>query len=121
MKRIIFSQILLLVLLHNFILAKPMLTLISPNGGEELTSGEAFMIKWNYDDSANSYRNVILVLYKNGIKFSTISESTSNTGSFTWIIPIDTPSGNKYRIRIRSREELSLNDFSDKDFSILKK
>lgn len=77
------------------------------------------MIRWHYEESSGSDKNVILVLYKNGIKFLTISESASNTGSFFWAIPAETPSGNKYRIRIRSREELSLNDFSDRDFSIL--
>ena len=121
MKRNIFFLIPLLILLSNPTPAKPVLTLISPNGGEELISGTTLMIKWNYEDSTNSDKNVILVLYKNGIKFITISESASNTGSFMWTIPIETPPGNKYRIRIRSREELSLNDFSDRDFSILKK
>ncbi|MCK5003809.1 MAG: hypothetical protein KAS21_01915 [Candidatus Aminicenantes bacterium] len=120
MKRNIFFLIPLLILLSNSVPAEPALTLISPNGGEELISGKTFMIKWNYEDSANSDKNVILVLYKNGIKFITISESTSNTGSFIWTIPSETPSGNKYRIRIRSQKELSLNDFSDRDFSILK-
>ncbi len=120
MKRNIFFLIPLLILLSNSATAKPALILISPNGGEELISGTTLMIKWNYEDSTNSDKNVILVLYKNGVKFITISESASNTGSFMWTIPIETPPGNKYRIRIRSREELSLNDFSDRDFSILK-
>jgi len=120
MKRIIFFLIPLLLLLSGYTSAKPVLTLLSPNGGEELLSGKTIMIKWIYENNTNTGKNVILVLYKNGIKFITISESAPDAGSFIWAIPAPTPSGNKYRIRIRSRKDLSLNDFSDRDFSILK-
>lgn len=121
MKRNIFFPILTLLLFTFSTPAKPVMTIIYPNGGEKLIPGKTAMIKWNYTNDSNADNDVILVLYKNGIKFKTLSESTSNTGMFLWEIPSNTPDGNNYRIRIRSRKDLTLNDFSDGDFSIVKK
>ena len=121
MKRNIFFPILTLVFLFFLASANPVMTIIDPNGGEELVPGKTTIIKWNYINSSDSDNDIILVLYKNGMKFNTISESTPNTGMFIWEIPSNTPVGNKYRIRIRSRKDLTLNDFSDGDFSIVSK
>jgi len=49
---------------------------------------------------------------------SVIAEQTENTGDFKWKISPTLPDGNNYRIRIRSLNDLSINDFSDADFSI---
>ncbi len=93
------------------------ITVITPNGGELFHVKEEMMIKWNYPEG----NNVILILYREGIKFKTISESVSNTGTFIWTIPTDLPSGDQYRIRIRSKSDFSVNDFSDGNFAIRKK
>jgi len=99
---------------------KQLLTIISPNGGEKFSSGTSVKIKWMYENQSSA-NGIILILYRNGIKFFTISESTADSGLFLWRIPENIPSGEKYRIRIRSTRDLSLNDFSDGDFSIVKK
>ena len=117
MKRNTIFLIILLTFSLSFVSGKQVLTLVSPNGGEKLVSGSTVHIIWKYTDK-NSGGNIILVLYKNGIKFLTISDSAADTGSFSWKIPVNVPSDDKYRIRIRSTENLSLNDFSDGDFSI---
>ena len=119
MKRIIIFQIILLLLTIPSISGKQLLTIISPNGGEKLTSGTSVQIIWKYDDEKTA-NGIILVLYKDGMKFLTISESTADSGLYLWKIPENIPSGKKYRIRIRSAKDLSLNDFSDGDFFIRK-
>ncbi len=88
-----------------------------PNGGEVLKTGTAVRVKWTPADSKGK---VILVLYKKGIKHSVISNGTPNNGLFLWKIPPALPEGNDYRIRIRLEDNLSVNDFSDRNFSIKK-
>ena len=120
MKRIIIFPTILLMLFLSSISGKQLLTIVSPNGGEKLSSGSNIQIKWKYDDQSSA-NGIILILYRDGIKFLTISKSTADSGLFLWKIPENIPSGGKYRIRIRSTRDLSLNDFSDGDFSIMKK
>lgn len=91
--------------------------LLYPNGGEALKAGASARIKWTFDDSKGK---VILVLYKKGIKHSVISDGAPNNGLFLWKIPPTLPEGNDYRVRIRLKDNLSVNDFSDRDFSIKK-
>lgn len=91
--------------------------ILYPNGGEVLKAGAAVRVKWGPGDSIGK---VILVLYKKGIKHSVISNGTPNNGLFLWKIPPALPEGNDYRIRIRLKDNLSINDFSDRNFSVKK-
>lgn len=120
MKRIVILSTILLIITQSYISGKPLLTLISPNGGEKLKSGTSVQILWKYNEKSSD-SGIILVLYKEGIKFLTISESVTDSGSYFWEIPENIPPGEKYRIRIRSSKDLGINDFSDNDFSILNK
>jgi len=86
-----------------------------PNGGEVLKTGTDIQIKWQSQDLNGK---VVIVLYKKGIKHEVISTQTDNSGMFPWKIPRDVPEGNDYRIRIRAVEDLAVNDFSDRDFTI---
>ena len=88
---------------------------LAPNGGEILTIGGRTAVKWQ---STGVNGNVVIVLYKKGIKHSVISKQTENSGRFNWLIPRNLPEGGDYRIRIRSLKDLSINDFSDRDFTI---
>ncbi|MCP5106391.1 MAG: hypothetical protein GY950_23600 [bacterium] len=91
------------------------ITIRYPNGGEQLKTGTPVQIKWV---SQPAKGNVVLILYKKGIKHSVISKGTPNNGGFTWKIPGNLPAGNDYRLRIRLKENLSINDFSDRNFAI---
>jgi hypothetical protein len=91
--------------------------IVYPNGGEVLKAGTRIQIKWQ---SEGLQSKVVIVLYKKGIKHLVISPQTDNNGTFSWRIPANIPEGNEYRVRIRSFEELSVNDFSDRDFTIKK-
>jgi hypothetical protein len=97
--------------------AKPeQVKILYPNGGEILKVNTTIQIKWSSSSGPNG--KVILVLYKKGIKHSLISKGTADTGRFTWKIPGKLPQATDYRIRIRLANNLSINDFSDRDFTI---
>lgn len=91
------------------------LTVISPNGGEMLQSGQVSEIKWR---SRGVDGKIVLILYRKGIKHSVVADQVPNNGSFRWHINNNIPPGNNYRIRIRSLNNLAVNDFSDRDFSV---
>ncbi len=97
--------------------------ILYPNGGEVLKTNTMVRIRWS---SAKSNKHnepkgkVILILYKKGIKQSVISKGTDNNGLFMWKIPRKLPPGKNYRVRIRLLDNLSVNDFSDRDFTIKK-
>ena len=88
-----------------------------PNGGEVLKANTRVQIKWQSKDLDGK---VVIVLYKKGIKHEVISKQTDNSGTFPWKIPQHLPEGNDYRIRIRALNNLAVNDFSDRNFSIKK-
>lgn len=89
--------------------------ILYPNGGEILKTNTTVQIKWS---STNAKGKVILILYKKGIKHSVITKGSKNDGLFVWRIPQKIPEGKNYRVRIRLCENLSINDFSDRDFAI---
>lgn len=93
------------------------LTITSPNGGEKYKCGTTEIIRWTGSDISEK---VVILLYKKGIMQSVIAENTSNTGSYEWKISCEIPEGKDYRIRIRDLKNLSMNDFSDGDFTIVK-
>lgn len=97
--------------------ARTSIKVLYPNGGEILKHNNSVTIKWQ---SAGVDGKVVIVLYKKGIKHAVISSQTDNNGSFPWKIPGTLPEGNDYRIRIRWLKDLSVNDFSDRNFTIKK-
>lgn len=92
------------------------LRIISPNGGEVLSKTKPVQIKW---EAPAVEGKVVITLYKKGIKISTITVGTPNTGEYMWRIPSQIVPHENYRIRIRSIKNLGTNDFSDKDFAIV--
>lgn len=96
------------------IVEKKVIQMTAPQGGETLQAGSSFTIEW----TDNISENVIIELYKRGNYTYTIAESTPSDGEFFWQIPTNLPSGNDYRIKIRSSETAILFDFSE-NFTIL--
>ncbi len=97
--------------------AKGSLKIITPNGGETIKAGSTYQIRWTTDTPKEK---IILVLYKKGIKHSLIAKQAPNKGTFTWRVPANLPTDKSYRVRIRLRNNLAVNDFSDRDFTIKK-
>ncbi len=112
-QHVIFGSI--IVLLTISILQAGTVNVIYPNGGEVLKLNSSINIKWASSGVAGK---VVIVLYRGGVKFHTIAAGAQNTGMFNWRVTGNIPAGDRYRIRIRSAVDLSINDFSDFDFRI---
>ncbi|MCP5048345.1 MAG: hypothetical protein GY940_14340 [bacterium] len=88
-----------------------------PNGGEVLKAGSQVAVKWQ-SKGLRTNDNMVIILFKKGIKHSIISKKAPNSGRFNWRVPPRLPKGRDYRIRIRVLKNLSVNDFSDRNFTI---
>ena len=83
--------------------SKSVMTVIYPNGGENLVRGTANTILWRYTGWPNTY--VGIELLKGGTIHYTITPSTPNDGSFNWQVPLNQKLGNDYKIRIISTDD----------------
>ncbi|MEJ2196269.1 MAG: Ser-Thr-rich GPI-anchored membrane family protein, partial [Ignavibacteriaceae bacterium] len=88
----------------------------SPDGGEIWYAGTSNTIKW--DD--NIIEDVVIELYKGGIFYSTILDSTPSDKSEVWDIPLNIESGSDYKVKISSLIDPGLFDFSKNNFTILR-
>jgi len=94
------------------------LTVLSPNGNENWTTGIAQTIQWTYSGNPGKYVKVELL--KGGVLTRTIrSRTLSGKGSFTWTIPAKQNLGDDYRVRVRSISNNVYSDTSDADFQIV--
>jgi Leucine-rich repeat (LRR) protein len=94
--------------------SSPIVTVISPNGGECLTVGTLFTITWASSENFNDVK--IEFSANNGTNWTDLIVSTPNDGSFEWIVP-DSPS-ESCLIRI-SDTNGETSDVSDAVFSIV--
>jgi len=94
--------------------ANPVLTLTSPNGGENWLAGNYNYIYWN----ASSVQNVKLEYsINNGTTWTTIASSVSaSAGYYYWYIP-NTPS-NQCLVKVSDAANAQLSDVSNAVFSI---
>ncbi len=97
---------------------KPAVQVTAPNGGEVYKPGASINIKWSSDKSRLG-KDVKIYLYKAGVYVTSISKSTANDGSFTWVIPATQTLGNDYTIAVMSLDK-GIRDYSDKSFTITK-
>ena len=90
-------------------------TVITPNGGDNLFVGMQYTILWNY----NSQNNVRIEFSSDGgSTFSTIVTSVpAQQQMFNWIVPGIL--SNACRIRVRDALSSGISDVSDADFSII--
>jgi len=98
-----------------FTIPEPGLTIIEPNGGETWYVGSTHDIWWNnYNFSDN-----VKIEYSTdgGVSYSTIISSTSNSGTYSWIVP-DTPSSNCL-VRVTDAFDGNPSDVSDAVFTIV--
>ena len=106
------------MIISPIILCSKSIKILYPNGGEVLLTNSSVLIKWTAEETTGK---VVIALFNKGIKCFTISEGAENTGTFLWIIPQNFAEGKNYRLRIRLLDDLSINDFSDGDFTITTK
>jgi len=90
------------------------LTVQSPNGGEIWVVGETEEITWT---DVNVYDVKIELSADNGSNWSTIAESTPNTGTYSWIVEAQ-DSSDQCLIRITNVDDGLVYDASDAVFTI---
>jgi hypothetical protein len=97
----------------------PVITINSPNGKEFVTSVYSFEITWKAN---TSIVNVNILLSQDGGTIwneAPIAESTPNSGSFWWDVPIMSNNNTENRIRIVDAASTSVYDDSNGNFTIL--
>jgi hypothetical protein len=97
---------------------------IYPNGGENIFfNKDVEIIRWKTDKDVGDF---VIILYRNGVKLFEIKKMVrvnpnNSIQTFMWRYSPMIKEGGGYRIRIRSLKDLSLNDFSDMDFTVKRK
>jgi hypothetical protein len=94
------------------------ITLRSPNGGETWVAGSSQVIKWNSTGDINN----VTIQYStdNGTTWKTIAQTTTNNGSYNWVVP-DTVS-DQCLVRVTANDndlDPKPSDVSDEVFSIV--
>jgi hypothetical protein len=95
---------------------QPTITVTSPNGGEGLTAGSNYTIKWSSTGSVGNVK--IEYTSNNGSNWAVISSSTANDGVYSWKVP--NIESTKCKVRIKEAADGSPVDTSDAVFTISK-
>jgi len=92
------------------------LAVIYPDGGENLVPGSMAVIRWS---SSGLTGNVKINLRRGGSVVGTLTPGggVPDTGSFSWHLPSDIPTGNDYKILIKSADN-TVRDISNNNFRI---
>ncbi len=98
----------------DFSIAKNVITISRPNGGETLQAGTENSIVWT--DSI--YSPVKIELYKGGLFYTTIVDTTPSNGFYLWTIDNGVQNGIDYKIKVTSLASNNDFDFSDANFTI---
>jgi len=123
MKKIIIIFFMLSVCISGVTYASS-IKVIYPNGGENIFfNKDVEIIRWKTDKDVGDF---VIILYRKGVKLFEIKKMVrvnpnNNIQTFMWRYSSMIKEGGGYRIRIRSLKDLSLNDFSDMDFTVKRK
>lgn len=90
------------------------ITVTSPNGGETWTIGTNATITWTTQGPITDVK--IELQRTSGGSWTTITESTTNDGSYAW--PVTSPETSQALIRISKVSDDTINDTSDAVFTI---
>ena len=96
-----------------FTIIKSQITISAPNGGENLQTSSSYGIVWDDD----IYAPVKIELYKGGVFYSTIVDTTQSDGYYLWSVNA-AEVGSDYKVKITSLASSNDYDFSDGDFNI---
>jgi hypothetical protein len=92
----------------------PVVTVTSPNGGENWLVGSTHDITWT-DNVADNFS---IALYRGAELVSNLAVTAPNTGRFAWMIPVTLEQDTIYRIRLTGNENPAAVDESDSTFTI---
>ena len=85
-----------LLLLGSSVLASDVLTLLSPNGGEVISSEVVYTIQWEAPPEAVQFD--LMYSMDNGITWNSIADGITGT-SYDWYVPALTGNENNCRIK----------------------
>lgn len=88
-----------------------------PNGGEIWQCGVKQKIRWR--SVGNMGEKVRIELWRKGALVAVVKKGTPNDGRAVWIVPESIAAKKGYQIRIRSKSDPLLEDFSDGTFTIV--
>lgn len=88
----------------------------TPNGGELWYKGQTNSIIWS--GGTNAAGGVKIELYRNGARYSTITNEITNSGAYVWTLATPMLSATNYQIRISNVTTTSIWDVSDAPFNI---
>jgi hypothetical protein len=96
---------------------------ISPNGGETLTSGSMQTISWDSHATVRPVASLKLLFTQNGgVSYKAVTASlTGNPGTFGWTIPAVTAAKTKCKVKVVLKDMTGLSvgsDLSDSFFTI---
>jgi len=96
----------------------PTVRVIAPNGGERLSPGSVFRIRWVASDNVG-VTSVYIRLYQGGVMRMIIADNLPNTGYYDWTVP-NRP-GSDYKIVVIARDAAGNfgEDESDGTFEIV--
>ncbi|MHC4110352.1 MAG: Ser-Thr-rich GPI-anchored membrane family protein, partial [Planctomycetota bacterium] len=86
------------------------ITVTSPTDGSNWNTGALYPIMWNSSNNPGS--SVKIELYKGSSLIQTITSSTNDDGSYSWVIPTSLAADNDYRIKITATLDSSCYDYS---------
>jgi formylglycine-generating enzyme required for sulfatase activity len=101
-------------LLHAYLMSKYYITVLSPNGNEELIAGQVETISWESLDNINDVK--IEYSDNNGVGWNVIDANTENDGSYDWTLPQVT--SNQCLVRVSDANDANVYDTSDDVFTI---
>lgn len=114
MKKLIYLLLFLSTIISPCLNAQ-VITITTPNGGENWQNSINYGIVW-VDDVLGSVK---IELYKNEVLHYLIAGSAQSNGFYLWT-PNVAESGTDYKIKITSNSDSSIFDYSDDNFSISK-
>lgn len=108
---------------------RPSIRVIYPNGGETLSPGAIYEIRWQ---TTGTVRTPTISILRGGTPVRTYDSSrvfgtrTSAGWRWSWTVPGDLPAGSNYQVRLEAgavdpmglRPSISVRDTSDRNFSI---
>jgi hypothetical protein len=104
----------------------PVVTVLAPNGGENLIVGSTVTLSWTATDNGGPIATVDLLISRNfGASYSLIGDDVPNTGTYAWVVTgpgtnvdINPVHSALFRVRAYDAGDLQGVDVSDAPFSI---
>jgi hypothetical protein len=98
---------------------QPTVTVIDPNGGEQLIGQDVVEITWSASDNIGVTGIDILRSWDGGLTFpDSIASDEPNDGSFMWTVPDSSSETSRIRVVAKDAAGLAWYDDSDGDFSV---